>query len=462
MTVAPGPGASRRRIPGFRSRTWRGSVPLGRELVTFLAVALLVLLVTSAGAMWMSERIARDRALDEAERTTERLARLTVSPALTAALAQGSDRYEELDRLFQDRPTDGSPTRAVVRRPSGDVVYASDSGLEAGSAPDAKVRAAAAGETVSDVGDNADTDGDDPAEALLEVYTPLDVDGERLVLEMYFPNETLDQQAAMLRGELLPMAVGALVLLQVVQIPIATSLARRVSRQEAERAELIERQITASDRERRAIAADVHDGPVQDLAGVSYALSALRGSLPPERQPTADRLVGAVQHAVQSLRRLMIDIYPPDLSGAGLGTAIGDLAGELRAQGIEALVDAGPLPDMTPDAAAVLYRTAKEALTNVVHHSKATRAWIVLEETEWRGVPAVHLEIADDGVGFREEGLDRRREGHFGLAFLRERVVDVGGAVTLGARDGGGAVLTAVVPLSREGESPARPSADGR
>ena len=185
---------------------------------------------------------------------------------------------------------------------------------------------------------------------------------------------------------------------------------------------------------------------MQDLAGVSYALSALRGSLPEERQPTADKLVGAVRNAVQSLRRLMVDIYPPDLSGPGLGVAIADSAEPLRAAGVEVLMDAAPLPEMTPDAAAVLYRTAKEALANVAHHAQAKRVWITLEETELRGGPAVRLEIADDGVGF-PASTDKRAEGHLGLSLLRDRVVDLGGAVTLGERIGGGALLTAVVPL---------------
>ena len=133
----------------------------------------------------------------------------------------------------------------------------------------------------------SDTDGDDPAQALLEVYTPLEANGERLALETYFPNERLDQQAATLRADLLPMAVGALVLLQVVQIPIAMSLARRASRRGGRAGRADEREVSASDRERRAIADDVHDGPVQDLAGVSYALSALKASLPPGRQAMA-------------------------------------------------------------------------------------------------------------------------------------------------------------------------------
>jgi len=63
----------------------------------------------------------------------------------------------------------------------------------------------------------------------------------------------------------------------------------------------------------------------------------------------------------------------------------------------------------------------------------------------------VCLEVSDDGVGFPDEWTDRRQEGHLGLSFLRDRVVDVGGTVELGNREDGGAVLTAVVPLHDEG-----------
>ena len=59
----------------------------------------------------------------------------------------------------------------------------------------------------------------------------------------------------------------------------------------------------------------------------------------------------------------------------------------------------------------------------------------------------MRLEIADDGVGF-PESTDRRADGHFGLSLLRHRVTDLGGTVSLGDRPGGGALLTAVVPLN--------------
>ena len=58
----------------------------------------------------------------------------------------------------------------------------------------------------------------------------------------------------------------------------------------------------------------------------------------------------------------------------------------------------------------------------------------------------MRLEIADDGVGF-PASTDKRAEGHLGLTLLRDRVVDHGGIVTLSDRPGGGAMLTAVLPL---------------
>jgi len=283
---------------------------------------------------------------------------------------------------------------------------------------------------------------------MLEVYTPLEVDGESLVFEAYYSYDRIAREASALRWQIIPMAVGGLVVLQLVQIPIAASLARRARRTEAERAEFMQRTIADSDRERRAVAADLHDGPVQDLAGVGYALGALRMSMPPEQHPAVDRLIGVVRHAVQSLRRLMVDIYPPDLSGPGLGDAVRDLTEPLRAQGLTVSVDAGPLPPLSPDLAAAVYRTAKESLANVATHAQAEHVWVRLEVVDHDGAPALCLEVCDDGVGFPAEGIDRRSEGHLGLRLVLDRVRHLGGRVELGQRPGGGAILTAVLPVS--------------
>ncbi|RFU22993.1 sensor histidine kinase [Geodermatophilus marinus] len=437
-------------VPRRPRRPARGTGRPRRELVAFCVTALLVLLIVSTGTVWVSERIARANALAEAERTAERLGQYLVAPQLPEVLAGVPGRREELDRAAASRMRDGSVTRMVVWSPDGEVLWSSDPELTGRVFEvERELAAAFAGETHSDV-DEAPETAPAGTGSMLEVYAPLRAAGQDLAFEAYITYEGIQRQAALLRSQIIPMAIGALVLLQLVQIPIATSLARRVARQEAERTALMERSITASERERRAIAADVHDGPVQDLAGVSYALTALRGSVPEDRQPTVDRLVTTVRHAVASLRRLMVDIYPPDLSGPGLGAAVADLAVPLREQGTEAVLDVGLPPDLAPGTAAVLYRTAREALTNVAKHAAAGVVWITLEEAVLHGRPAVRLEVADDGTGLPEDCADRRGEGHLGLALLRDRVRDAEGEFTLGARAGGGTVLTAVVPQGHE------------
>jgi two-component system NarL family sensor kinase len=430
-----------------RRWTW-GSRPR-RELAAFLSVALFVLVAVSAGTVLVSERLARANALAEAERTASRLAELIVAPLLAEALAGVPGRYDELDRVMTNRLGDGSITSVVVWTGEGEVLYASEHELRGERfPPSAEMLTALGGEAVADVDDAPETAYEGIASRpMVEVYAPMSVAGEPMVFEAYVDSGVIERQATLLIWEIVPLAVGALVVLQLVQIPIATSMARRLRRQQDERAEWMERSLRASDRERRAVAADLHDGPVQDLAGVSYALGGLRMGVSEQQQATVDRLVTTVRHAVQSLRRVMVDIYPPDLSGPGLGAALDDLAEPLRSEGVDVHLDDAVAVDVSPEVAAVVYRTAKEVLANVGHHAGATTVEVRLSETRLAGGPAVRLEVADDGRGFPETLPDRRSEGHLGLRLVSDRVLDLGGTVEFGARPGGGAVVTAVLPI---------------
>jgi two-component system, NarL family, sensor kinase len=425
-----------------RSRPQRG-------LAAFLLIPVLVLAAVAAVTVIASERIARANALDEAKRVGVAVAQVLVAPVLADALSGIPGRRQELERILHTRMLDGSIRTVVVWTAEGEIVFASDRELEGERVTlSDELRTAIGGTTVADVDPQPETAYRSEATGpLVEVYVPLTVRGEPMAVETYFSYDGIDREASLLRWEIIPVAIGALVLLQLVQIPIAMSLSRRVRHHERERAELMAMSLTASDRERRGIAADLHDGPVQDLAGISYALAGLRSAVSPERQDTVDRLVGAVRNALQSLRRLMVDIYPPDLSGPGLPQALKDLTEPLRTEGIDVSLTVEPPPDMSPKAAAAIYRTAKEALANAAKHAGASRVWVCLEKTDHNGRPAAELEIADDGVGYPETGTDGRYEGHLGLQVLMDRVLDLGGTVELGRRHGGGAVMTAVIPL---------------
>jgi two-component system, NarL family, sensor kinase len=103
MSAEPGP-SSAGPVPARRRTVW------GRELAAFCATALLVLIAVSAGTVWLSERIARANALEEAERTAQRLAQFLIEPALTEAPA-GAVRRARRGR--------GEPDERRVGRPHG-------------------------------------------------------------------------------------------------------------------------------------------------------------------------------------------------------------------------------------------------------------------------------------------------------------------------------------------------------
>src|SRR4051812_6175116 len=350
----------RRRRPHLsRPSAWRP----GSALLIFLAVPLLVLAAVAGGTVLLSERIARQNALAQVENQSVRMAEFLIQPLLAEALAGVPGRWEELGRVVSNRLRDGSIASVVIWRADGEVLWASDAALIGQRfGENEELNKALAGQVFSDIDEGPETaPANDPAATELEVYVPTTIRGETFAIEAYFMYQGVEQQAALLRDEITPLAIGALVVLQLVQIPIAASLAGRLRRRESERSALVERSLTASEFERRAIAADIHDGPVQDLAGVGYALAGLRESVSATRQPTLDRVVVAVRHAVGSLRRLMIDIYPPDLSGPGLAAALDDLAPPLRDQGLEGMGSDGDPPAVTPTAGPGRYPPPEEA-----------------------------------------------------------------------------------------------------
>jgi signal transduction histidine kinase len=165
-----------------------------------------------------------------------------------------------------------------------------------------------------------------------------------------------------------------------------------------------------------------------------------------------------VRGAVESLRRLMVDIYPPDLSGAGLPGAIDDLATPLRESGVTVHVRAEQLPGASSEVAAVLYRVARETLANVAKHAQASAVEIDLGPDRASPTPSVMLRVADDGIGIRPDQLDKRAEGHLGLRLLIDRIADQGGSLTIEARPEGGTVALASVPVTGSVD-PAPPTA---
>jgi signal transduction histidine kinase len=415
--------------------------------MVFVAAGLVALAVIAFGTVLASRQVAEADALNGAEHTADRTATYVVRPLLGAALNGDTTSRAELDREVRSRLEEGSIIEMVVWRSDGTVVYAGRS-ADIGRVIDLPDEARAAierGERSTGFEAQPETGPIDGVTRVVEAYVPLALPGQPpMSLEVYYDYARVDHQISDLHARIVPLAVIALLALQLVQVPIAASLARSVRRHVADRAALLERALSASDAERRTIAADLHDGAVQDLNGVVFALTAMQPSIDPAVRPVAQHAVRTLGGAADSLRRLMIDIYPPDLSGPGLPEAVNELAEPLRRGGTTVVLDVERLPPMDRDIAAALYRVARETLLNVAKHAHAHNVLVQLRPDPER--PGVLLRVVDDGVGAPPDAIDRRPHGHFGLRLLADRVADLGGELTVTASEAGGTVAAARLP----------------
>jgi signal transduction histidine kinase len=268
---------------------------------------------------------------------------------------------------------------------------------------------------------------------LLEAYTVVRTPGGTPVLfETYQRFDAVTADAQRLLRALAPPLLGGVLVLLLLQVPLAWSLARRLHRGAEEREGLLQSAILASSRERARIAADLHDGVVQDLAGVAFGLAPLADRGDEQVRGAVERL----RQGVRDLRTLLVEIHPPRLEAGGLEVALSDLLSPLEAAGLRTSleIDASPSPHD-----ALVYRVAREALRNVRAHAAASS--VRVEVTPGR------LVVVDDGKGFAPgERTARAAEGHLGLTLLEDVVRQSGGRLTVTSAPGTGTRLELDLP----------------
>ncbi|WP_127506862.1 sensor histidine kinase [Actinoplanes solisilvae] len=282
---------------------------------------------------------------------------------------------------------------------------------------------------------------------LLELYVGVRAPtGENLLFEVYFRYDAVDQAGQAAWRQFAPVSLGALVALQLLQIPLAWSLARRLQRQQHESEALLRHAVEASDAERRRIAGNLHDGVVQQLTGVTYALDAARLGRPDagRQGEVITEAATELRSGIGALRSLLVDIYPPNLAEEGLISALVELAGGLERSGVRVNLDLPDTDDFPAVTAGLLFRAAQETLRNVGTHSGARQ--VDIKVTVQDGT--VRLVIDDDGRGFDADLLaERSSGGHFGLRALGDLIAGAHGRLVVRSAPAAGTRVEVEVPV---------------
>ena len=245
------------------------------------------------------------------------------------------------------------------------------------------------------------------------------------------------------------LLVGTLLAILVVTLLWVHLLRRRLERQQAAQLAFSRNVLERLEEERRRISANLHDGLGQMLLVIkSQAIWVTQGT--PEEAGWRERLdeIGkATSQAIDEVRRITLGLRPYQLDRLGLTQAIRTLI--TRASENSPILFASRVEDIDrlfdKDDEIHVYRIVQETVNNIVKHSGATEAAVVLKKR----AGAVSLSIRDNGRGFDSaKPSDESHDLGYGLKGIAERVRILGGALTIDARPGAGTSTTVDIPLS--------------
>jgi len=431
------------------SRVERGEPHVVRDaLVRYGASALIAVGLISILGVILFRRSGQQEALRDAKDETRFAVAWAVQPALTDAVVRGDpEALARFDRTIRSRVLSSSSiVRIKLWTRDGRIVYSDEPRLVGTRYPlTAEDRREFVGNRVAaDVSDLSKPENrfERSFGKLIEVYAALRTPhGIPVRYEAYYRSGYISARSRRIFREFAFVMLGALLLLAMIQLPLAWGLARRVRKGQQERSDLLQRAVDASDQERRRIAGDLHDGVVQNLAGVAYSLAAARADAPPSLEPTLDESAAETRRAIRELRSLLVEIYPPELQREGLEAALADLLAPCAARGLETELEVDSGGQLQPQTEAIFFRATQEALRNVLKHADARR--VTVSVARRGGIAALRVE--DDGTGFDHAG--RADGAHFGLRLLGDVVDEVGGELTVDSEPGRGTTVRVEVPV---------------
>ena len=421
----------------------------------FALTGLLVLAVFVVAWVLVFRSIGESEALRDARQYTALTGQGIVEPALGAGVMDGDQAaLRRLDTVVQERVLGERVVRVKIWASDGRIVYSDEPRLIGSRYPldDSKLEALRTGGAQAERSDLGGPENrfEQGQGSLYEVYLPIRApDGTSLLFETYQRGTSVASTGRRIWLPFAALLLASLVLLWLVQVPLAWRLARRLRRSQVDREMLLVRAVEASADERRRIAADLHDGVVQDLAGISYSLSAAAGSAEPQVPPTTRSLLeeaaSGMRDSMRRIRSLLVEIHPPNLRAAGLEAALGDLLAPLAGRGIETSLDVADGLALDEETEQLFYRAAGEAIRNVERHADARHLAVRIGSGEgW-----ARLEVNDNGVGFTQKDRDRSRaEGHVGLSLLEELAARMGGSLEVRSTPGEGSTFVLEVPAA--------------
>ncbi len=210
----------------------------------------------------------------------------------------------------------------------------------------------------------------------------------------------------------------------------------------------------AEERERRRIAADLHDHACQSLALSKMRLQDMLEHETPGDMKALQSICSALNTTIESVRELTFDLSSPTLYKFGLEAALEELLQD-KLRGEHRIPyrfsdDRQPKP-LSQDMLVLLFQSVRELLINVIKHAQAHEVALDIR----RETKCIRITVTDDGIGFEVDSVlsSPSRGRSVGLFNIRERLDYIGGTLSIDSEPGRGTRFTLVAPLKVEADT---------
>jgi signal transduction histidine kinase len=314
---------------------------------------------------------------------------------------------------------------------------------------------------------------------LIETYAPLHAINQGHVIaayEFYQRTDQLDKESFRARAASWAVVMGTMIMAYLLVFGLVRRASQTIECQQTRLSDQIQQLTAANDqitqlheRVRRAglrsasvnegflrgVAADLHDGPGQDMGYALMQLKALgdapaicpQGNRVALRElPEYQSVLSALQSSVTDLRTVSSGLRMPDISGLSavdvVRRAVRDF--ESKSGAAVTLQARGDAPDAPIPVRITLYRVLQESLSNGFRHGKAAKLDVNLK----MDTQQLELCVSDQGPGF--DPAAAAQGGRLGLLGMRERVEMIGGRFQVHSHLGGGTKVQVHLPLALE------------
>lgn len=212
--------------------------------------------------------------------------------------------------------------------------------------------------------------------------------------------------------------------------------------------------IQAQEEERKRVAREIHDGPAQSMANVVLRTEIAERLMNHHKTDQAIQelkdLKSMIRQSLADVRQIIFDLRPMVLDDLGLLPTLRKFIPEIaKREGLSVELNLKGKERRLPSGIEVaVFRLIQEVINNVIKHAQATKFKVDVELTKGN----IKFRIQDDGVGFIEEEVLKKRE-HFGLIGMKERVQLLEGNYDIKSEKDKGTTISFMIPINESGET---------